>query len=107
MNCCNLRTNERLRGTTDSLLTAHPGADLVHGGDHTVPALQTGPGVLVLVASDGDVTGGETTLTTTPPTTTYQTGPPPGRGLFRGFASPAVLCHKEPARRNQRLWNAK
>ena len=27
-----------------------------------------------------------------------QTGPPPCRGLFRGVASPAVLCHKEPAR---------
>ena len=27
-----------------------------------------------------------------------QTGPPRCRGLFRGIASPAVLCHKEPAR---------
>ena len=27
-----------------------------------------------------------------------QTGPPPCRGLFRVVASPAVLCHKEPAR---------
>ena len=28
-------------------------------------------------------------------------GPPRCRGLFRGFASPAVLCHKEPARDKQ------
>ena len=27
-----------------------------------------------------------------------QTGPPRCRGLFLGIASPAVLCHKEPAR---------
>ena len=27
-----------------------------------------------------------------------QSGPPRCRGLFRGIASPAVLCHKEPAR---------
>ena len=27
-----------------------------------------------------------------------QTGPPPCRGLFRGIASPPVLCHKEPAK---------
>ena len=39
-----------------SLLAAHPGADLVHVGDDAVPALQAGPGVLVLVAGDGDVT---------------------------------------------------
>ena len=28
----------------------------------------------------------------------YQTGPPRCRGLLRGIASPAILCHKEPAR---------
>ena len=27
-----------------------------------------------------------------------QTGPPRCRGLLRGIASPAILCHKEPAR---------
>ena len=27
-----------------------------------------------------------------------ETGPPRCRGLFRGIASPAILCHKEPAR---------
>ena len=31
----------------------------------------------------------------------YQTGPPRCRGLLRGISSPAVLCHKEPARRIQ------
>ena len=28
-----------------------------------------------------------------------QTGPPRCRGYFRGIATPALLCHKEPARR--------
>ena len=40
-----------------------------------------------------------------PPTwadiTLSQGCPPPCRGLFRGVATPAVLCHKEPARRIQ------
>ena len=29
---------------------------------------------------------------------TQQSGPPRCRGLLRGIASPALLCHKEPAR---------
>ena len=33
-----------------------------------------------------------------PPLRQNQTGPPPCRGLFREIASPAILCHKEPAR---------
>ena len=28
-----------------------------------------------------------------------QTGPPRCRGLFLEYATPAVLCHREPARR--------
>ena len=40
-----------------------------------------------------------------------QSGPPRCRGLFRGIASPAILCHKEPARESKApylgLWNAK
>ena len=31
----------------------------------------------------------------------HQTGPPRCRGLFRGVATPAVLCYKEPDRRIQ------
>ena len=30
--------------------------------------------------------------------TWHQSGPPQCRGLFRGVATPALLCHKEPAR---------
>ena len=32
-----------------------------------------------------------------------QTGPPPCRGLIRGIASPAILCHKEPAQASKAL----
>ena len=35
------------------------------------------------------------------PVNSKQSGPPRCRGLIRGIATPALLCHKEPARRIQ------